>query len=132
VAVSHDGGGGGVRSFLAAAAAAVPGMVAGIVGWTVLATVLLVVYWVGYEFLFLGFLCGTGKFGLGLFTPPSSSVQEAIRSWVLPLIAIAFTFGEIVAGLVGAVAGGTLGAVGMRLWSIIRRRTGEKDPSEGR
>jgi hypothetical protein len=103
-------------------------MVAAVVLWTLLATALLVVYWVGYEFLFLGFLCGTGKFGLGLFTPPSSSVQEAIRSWVLPLTAIAFTWGVVAAGLVGAVAGGTLGAVGMRLWSFFRRRKTEQSP----
>jgi hypothetical protein len=103
----------------------VPGAAAGAVLWAVAATCLLVAYYLGYEALYLGLLCGTGKWGLGWFAPPARETQDAVRGWVLPLTAFAFTFGVGCA----AAAGATLA----RLVAILRRiatrkRDGEPNP----
>jgi hypothetical protein len=113
--------GASVKNLIAAFVASIPGMVAGIVLWTVLATCLLLVYWIGYVFLFLGFLCGPGKWSLNWFTPPSASVQEATSHWAMLLTALAFTFGEVLAGAAGAFLGGATGVAGMRLFTWVRR-----------
>src|SRR5262249_29219350 len=109
-----------VKSLIAAVVAAIPGMLVGVVLWTVLATCVLVVYWVGYEFLYLGLLCSKGKFGLGWFTPPSQATQDATREWSTLLTVFAFTFGEVVAGALGAVFGGAAGVAGLRLFRWLR------------
>jgi hypothetical protein len=110
-----------VRGLIVAVAASIPGILAGIAVWTVVAVCLLLVYWVGYELLYLGLLCGSGKLGLGWFVPPSQSAQKDTREWALFLTALAFTFGEILAGVLGAFFGGVAGLAGMRLLYLLRR-----------
>lgn len=86
-------------------------MLAGVVLWTVAVTCILAAYWIGFEFLYAGFLCGTGKYSLGWFDPPTGQAVEAVRDSTILLTAIAFTWGEVFAGLLGAVFGGTAVAV---------------------
>lgn len=114
----------------AAAFAALPGAVAGAVLWTVAATCLLVAYYLGYEVLFLGLLCGTGKCGLGWFTPPAPDTQDAVRGWALPLTAFAFTFGVAIAAALGAVFGAAAGAALARLIALPRRLAARRRGSE--
>lgn len=120
-----------MKSPVAAALGSVPGALAGVVLWTVAATCLLVAYYVGFEFLFLGLMCGTGKAGFGLCAPPSQSMQDAIREWVMPLTVFAFTFGEVIAALLGAVFGAAAGAALAKLISLPKRlMRRHKEPTE--
>jgi hypothetical protein len=86
-------------------------MLAGVVLWAVVATCALLAYWIGFEFLYVGLLCGTGKYSLGWFDPPAGPTLTAVRENSALLTALAFTWGEVFAGLLGAVFGGAAVAV---------------------
>lgn len=100
-----------MRGVVAVVAGAVPGMLAGVVLWTAAATALLLAYWVGFEFLWVGLVCGTGKYGLGWFDPPAGPALAAVRDSSTLLTAVAFTWGEVFAGVLGAAFGGAAVAV---------------------
>jgi hypothetical protein len=75
-----------------------------VVLWTALAAIALIVYWVGFVFLWCGVVYGQpgGKgFGLGWCDPPAGPDLGT----VIVLTAIAFTWGEILAGVLGATVG---------------------------
>jgi hypothetical protein len=92
-----------MKPFAVKASLAVAGTFSGIVLWGLAATALLLVYWVGFQVLYLGVLCGEGKLGLGWLTPPAAATQESIIHAVLFFTAFAFTWGFAIAGLIGAV-----------------------------
>ena len=86
-----------MKNLVAAIVASIPGILAGLALWNALAICLLVIYWVGYVVLYLGVLCGRGKFGLGLCTPPDPAVQQIINEWSFFFTVFAFTWGEVLA-----------------------------------
>jgi hypothetical protein len=86
-----------MKRVIATVVAALFGMGAGVVVWTALAVVALLVYWVGFVFLYCGVVCGRpgGRgFGLGWCDPPENLAE--ITGAALVCTAIAFTWGEII------------------------------------
>lgn len=110
--------------------AAILGSILGVVLWTALAMCLLLLYWVGYEFVFLGVLCGGGKFGLRLFDPPAAAVEQTSRECALYFTVFAFTWGEVMAAVLGAALGAVGGFGGMRILSLVLRRFRRGGPAE--
>lgn len=80
---------------------AIAGALAGVGAWVLLVFFVLVAYWLGFHVIYIGLLCGHGKFGLGGCTPPSVQTLETTSNWVLYLTAFAFTWGVALAALVG-------------------------------
>lgn len=111
---------------VAAALGSVPGALAGAVLWTIVATCLLVAYWVGYEALYLGLLCGPGKWSLNWFTRPSAETQDAVLNRMILLTAFAFTFGVAIAAVLGAVFGAAAAAALAKLVAIPKRLARQK------
>ena len=108
-----------MKTAIATIVSACVGMLAGVTLWTIFAIVLLLLYWVGYVFLFLGVVCGRpgGRgFGLGLMDAPEDG--QVSMEYVTLLTAFAFTWGEILAGLIGAMCGGAVTLGGIK---IVRR-----------
>ncbi|HEX4611343.1 MAG TPA: hypothetical protein VH092_24330 [Urbifossiella sp.] len=87
--------------------------------------VALIVYWVGFVLLYCGVVCGRpgGRgFGLGWCDPPGN--LDAIAGTVLLCTAVAFTWGEILAALLGAAAGSAAAPGLIRLLSFVTRILG--------
>jgi len=79
------------------------GALVGIFLWTALATALIIAYWIGYEFIYVGLFCGGGKLGFNWFNPPTADTQQTVRGWVIAFTSFAFTFGEALAAIGGAL-----------------------------
>jgi hypothetical protein len=97
------------------------GALAGEVTWGIAAFLLLLVYWIGYEIVYLGLLCGTGKLGLGWLTPPGPANQEMISSGAMFFTAFAFTWGLALAALIGSALALRTGTIWTRRFSLVRR-----------
>ena len=117
---AEDPGGGNMKRAFAAVVGGLLGMGAGVIVWTMLAVVALIIYWVGFVFLYCGVVCGRpgGKgFGLGWCDPPENLDQ--VMGAALVYTAISFTWGEIIAGLLGAVIGVATAFGLIRLFSFV-------------
>ncbi len=115
-----------MKKFLATGVSSIVGLLVGVAVWTVLVCFLLFVYWIGYVVLFLGVVCGRpgGKgFGLGLLDAPEHTPEP---EQVLLLTAIAFTWGEILAALLGALLGAATAVGGMKFLSFMKRIAGRR------
>jgi len=113
-----------MKPFAVKATLAVAGAFSGIVLWGLAATALLLVYWIGFQVLYLGVLCGEGKLGLGWLTPPAAATQETISNSILFFTAFAFTWGLVLAGLIGAVIAVRTGTIWIRRFLLARRVIG--------
>lgn len=121
----RDAGRRNMKRVIAVVVAALFGMGAGVVVWTGLAVAALIVYWVGFVFLYCGVVCGRpgGKgFGLGWCDPPEN--LGAINDTVVVGTAIAFTWGEILVALLGAAIGMAAALGLIRLFSALTRIIG--------
>jgi len=112
-----------MKRAIAAVVAGFLGMGGGVIVWTAVAVVALLIYWVGFVFIYCGIVCGQpgGRgLGLGLCDPPDNLAE--ISGVVIICTAVAFTWGEVFAGLLGAAVGVATALGLIRLFSPAFKR----------
>jgi hypothetical protein len=119
-----------MKSVIATTVSAILGALAGVTLWTIFGCLLLLLYWFGYIFVFLGIICGQpgGKsFGLGLMTPPEDGTVS--MPYFIIATAFSFTWGEIFAAMIGGVCGAEAAMCGINIVTTARRLLGRKSPA---